>query len=311
MRTPCDAEHIQIEITNACNKKCSNCTRFCTQVKKPYFMPLNEVKRAIDSLEGYKQIVGIMGGEPTRHPQFKEICKYAASKFDCRQLGLWTALPKGHEYNREVICDTFFNIFVNDHSRDDIMHWPMLVGIQELVPDKRKMWNFIEHCWCQNSWCASINPRGAWFCECAASMAMLYEEGEGWPVEKDWWYRIQKDYTSQIEQWCPRCGMAAPLNLRSSNDELDDISPLNYAALKDKVRNPQRFVIHNLVPAENADHRGAMAKYKDFGYRNRIAARYGMFLIVNEMGFWTPYLDDKQYYTENSILKDYQERFGA
>ena len=311
MRTPCDAEHIQIEVTNVCKKHCSNCTRFCPQLKKPYFMPLKDVKRAIDSLDGYLQLAGIMGGEPLLHPQFTEICKYAAKKRDCTKLGLWTALPKGYEHYNKIICDTFYNVFINDHTRDDIMHWPVLVGIQEIFTDKRLMWNAIEHCWAQMSWCSSINPRGAFFCEIAASMSMLYEEGEGWPVEKDWWWRIQKDYTSQIEQWCPRCGMAAPLALRSSNDEIDDISPINYEALKNKVRNPKRFKIHDLVKDPCGDKRDQMAKYKDFGYRNRIAARYGMYLIVNEMGFWTPYLSEKTYYTENSILKDYNERFSA
>ena len=36
-----------------------------------------------------------------------------------------------------------------------------------------------------------------------------------------------------------------------------------------------------------------MAAYKDFDYRNRIARRYGMFLTINEKGFWRPHLRNR------------------
>ena len=308
MRNLISLDTIQIEITDACNQSCGNCTRFTSLVRKPYFMPLDEVKKAIDSMVGYPRMVGIMGGSPQLHPDFEEICKYAGSKINAKQLGLWTNLPKGFEHHANVICDTFYHVFFNTHELPNIYHQPPLVAIQEVEPDKNKMWNMISDCWVPNSWSASINPRGAWFCEIAASLSMLFEEGQGWPVEPGWWWRTPKDFREQMEQFCPRCGFAAPIGLRASIDEVDDISPLNYEALKDKVRHPERLKIH---PLTRVCERPEMAAYKDFGYRNRIAARYGMYLIVNEMGFWTPYLSEKTYYTDNSIMKDYQERFGA
>ncbi|MEI6223052.1 MAG: radical SAM protein, partial [bacterium] len=65
---------IQIEVTNACTHLCANCTRCVGHHKKPFMMSLDVVERAIQSLEGYPGTVGIMGGEPTLHPQFEEIC---------------------------------------------------------------------------------------------------------------------------------------------------------------------------------------------------------------------------------------------
>ena len=308
MRSLCNMDTIQIEITNACRESCSNCTRFCTQVKKPYFLPLDEVKRAIDSMVGYPKMTGIMGGEPLLHPDFEEICRYAGSKINAKQLGLWTTLPKGYEHHAKVICDTFYHIFINDHSRPDIFHQPPLVAIQEVVSDKNQMWNMIDSCWAQMSWSASVNPRGAWFCEIAAAMAMLFEEGEGWPIEPGWWWRTVKDFGEQIEKFCPRCGFAAPIALRASVEQVDDISPLNYEALKDRVRNPERFKIHPLICT---DQRPPMAAYKDFNYRNTIARRYGMFLSINEMMFWTPYLidNDDETQIQKSIFETYKERF--
>ena len=66
---------IQIEITNACFLECPNCTRFVGHNRKPYFMKLQMIEKAIDSLEGFPGGIGIMGGEPVLHPEFFEVCK--------------------------------------------------------------------------------------------------------------------------------------------------------------------------------------------------------------------------------------------
>lgn len=58
----------QIEVTNACNLLCANCTRFVGHHRKPFFMDLDTVRKGINSLDGYKYGIGMMGGEPTLHP---------------------------------------------------------------------------------------------------------------------------------------------------------------------------------------------------------------------------------------------------
>lgn len=288
MRSLCDMDTIQIEITNACNKTCANCTRFCGHMK-PYFMDFKQFKLAVDSMVGYHKMVGIMGGEPLLHPEFEKFCNYAVSKIPKLQLGIWTGFPDGYDKYRQVIVDTFHHIFLNDHSRGDIYHHPGLVAIEEVILDQNKMWQYIDHCWAQEGWSASINPNGAFFCEIAASMSILFGEGGGWSVKPGWWWRIPKDFKFQMEQYCPRCGFAAPLKRRVSTDEVDDISPGNLRRLKDRSLRVARgkYVVSDLQMVEEPE---PMASYKDIYYRNRIAERYGMFLMVNESDFMTPYL---------------------
>lgn len=315
MRSMRDMDTIQIEITDACTNICSNCTRFCGH-KKVFFMSFEQFQAAVDSMVGYPKMTGIMGGEPLLHPEFEKFCKYISTKIPKTQLGLWTTLPKGYEKYREIICETFEHIFINDHSRDDIFHHPTLVAIEEVVTDKNEMWQLIDHCWAQESWSASINPKGAWFCEIAAAMAMLYDEGKGWDVEQGWWNRIPKDFKEQMEQFCPKCGLCIPLHRRKSTEQIDDISPKHYERLKDTSPKIKKglYKIHDLkmiTPLEQEQ----MAKYKEFDYRDAIASRYGIFLTVNNQKFWTPHLKenwklgDEIKYASNSILKQYQERF--
>jgi hypothetical protein len=267
-------------------------------------------KTAVNSMIDYPKMVGFQGGEPLLHPDFEKMCEYARARIHPDKLGLWTTLPAGFEKHREVICDTFGNIFINDHSRDDIFHHPALVAIQEVIPDKNKMWHCVDHCWAQMSWSASINPKGAFFCEIAASLANLFDEGGGWSVEPGWWHRIPKDFTSQMEQFCPRCGFAAPLGRRSSNDIIDDISQGNFDRLK--MMSPKiargEYKIHDLSTTSEPEQ---LAAYKDFDYRNEIAHRYGMFLYVNKRDFWTPVLVEKfDTAPRKSIMEMLKEKYA-
>jgi hypothetical protein len=301
MRSLLDMDTIQIEITNACDKFCSNCTRFHGK-NNPFYMTFEQFKIAIDSMIEYPKMIGIMGGEPLLHPQFVEFCEYARSKIPYEKLGLWTGLPDKYKHYREVICKTFKHIFINDHSRNDVFHHPHLVAIEEVVSDKNIMWQLIDHCWAQESWSASINPRGAWFCEIAASMSILFNESEGWNIEKGWWNRIPIDFKSQMEKFCPKCGMAVASKRRISNEGIIDISPKNYERLNYE---DSRFSISDCkcVPVLEP-----LASYKDFTYRNDIAKRYNMFLTINENGFWTSHLYKKCEYDYIKIEEIKKER---
>ena len=91
MRPLSEMTIIQIEVTNACWLKCSNCTRHVGHHKNPFFMELDYIEKAIDSLEGFEGNIGIMGGEPTLHPKFDEICKLVQKKIPRRKREFWTS----------------------------------------------------------------------------------------------------------------------------------------------------------------------------------------------------------------------------
>ena len=293
VRSLISMDTIQCEITNLCRNSCSNCTRFCGH-REPFFMTLDEYKQAVDSMIKYQRMTGMQGGEPLLHPDFEKMCEYLRSKIPWRQCGLWTTLPEGYEHYREIICATFKHIFINDHTRPDIFHHPPLVGIEEVIEDKREMWAIIDQCWVQMSWSASIFPSGAWFCEIAGSMSMLFKEEErrGWPVEPGWWWRIPADFREQMEYFCPRCGFPIKVRRRASWEGIDDISPLNYERLRDKSRKIEigKYKLYDFADKDMTMAEAPLAKYKNTDYRNGIAKRYGMFIKVNDERFWTPYL---------------------
>lgn len=70
---------IEIDITYDCNLKCKSCNRSCTQApSKEDYMSLYQIRKFIEeSIELNKkwELINILGGEPTLHPEFIEIVK--------------------------------------------------------------------------------------------------------------------------------------------------------------------------------------------------------------------------------------------
>ena len=117
MRSLRDMNTIHVEITNACDLECSNCTRFVGHHRKPFFMDVETVEKALRSLEGFRGNIGIMGGEPTIHPRFLDICRLVQKLVPNKeQRALWTNGLKYQEY-KDVIEETFLidKIIYNDH----------------------------------------------------------------------------------------------------------------------------------------------------------------------------------------------------
>ncbi|KKS00030.1 MAG: Radical SAM superfamily enzyme [Candidatus Magasanikbacteria bacterium GW2011_GWC2_41_17] len=206
---------IQIEVTNVCNLSCSNCTRFVGHHKKPFFMDLETVAKAIDSLEGYPHEIGIMGGEPTMHPQFKEICLLVQKMIpNRRQRALWTNGLRWKEYE-EIIKETFDadKIIYNDHRDENVgEHQSLLLAATDIVDDKELMWRLIGNCWVQWRWAASITPKGGFFCEVAAAQDYLFDGPGGYPLEKGWWNKNPNEFMDQVKRYCPNCSAAIPMS---------------------------------------------------------------------------------------------------
>lgn len=260
MRSPADMKVIQIDITNACTKRCGNCTRFCGHQPKPFFMDFETFQQAIDSLHGFEGVVGIMGGEPTIHPQFAKIAAYFRHAFgrddlgkasykatpafidhitrnvfnfnrgQNNQRGLWTSITSKYAEHFEIIQDTFGVQCVNDHSSPSF-HTTLMATRKELGIEDEEWFKLRDNCWVQNNWSASITPKGAFFCEVAAAMDATFDGPGGWPIEPGWWKRKPEDFGDQLK-WCEMCSACLPVPKRNANDETDDASPFWVEKLK-------------------------------------------------------------------------------
>ena len=315
MRSPADMEFIQIDITNACNMRCSNCTRFCGNHEKVFFMDFDTFKRAVDSMDGFEGVTGIIGGEPTLHPEFERFAGYMREKygkpagndglvypqkdfihaihereFDSEVLrkrpdgskymkkhgaGLWSNMSATYRRYYEVIQDTFSVEYLNDHLNPSY-HQPGLFSRKDLnIPDDEWL-KLRNKCWIQNTWSAAITPKGAFFCEIAGALDMLFDGPGGWEIEPGWWKRKPEDFRDQLH-WCEICGFALEGRTftRDSQEETDDVSPAVYEMLKNTNSPKMRSGHINLVKIENGIiSEDSKPEDKRFVVGDRYIARY-------------------------------------
>lgn len=213
----------QIELTNICAKACVYCTRFVHHVRKDqqFFMSISELETALESLDGWPNRIGIIGGEPTLHPEFGAVCETLRRYFPADKLGLWTSGGKRFEQHSEIILETFGYISYNEHNQhqqDICKHQPLTVALRDVVEDKATRRALIDQCWVQEKWCPSISPKGAFFCEVACSLDMVLDGPGGWPTEKGWWKKAPGEFEDQIERYCDSCGMCVPLEREAAVD---------------------------------------------------------------------------------------------
>jgi lipopolysaccharide biosynthesis glycosyltransferase len=314
MKSPQDMKIVMIEITNGCVHTCSNCTRFCGHHKKPFFMDYETFTKAVDSMKGFKGIVGIMGGEPTIHPQFGKYVDYFRSHFGVddasktlhkptkdfvgyivknvfnidhnNQRGLWSSVGSKYFEHFELIQDTFGYQALNDHTNPS-MHEALMVTRKELgIPDEEWI-KMRDACWIQNIWSASITPKGAFFCEVAASMDMLFDGPGGWPIEPGWWERKPEEFASQLD-WCELCSAPLAMPSRDAREGIDDVSPVWHDKLK-AIGSPKL-------------NKGLVKKFDISGYN---AADHR---VINES---LPYLHDQTLRIGESNKALYPQRIAA
>lgn len=230
---------IQIDVAHgACHLRCANCTRHVGHHRTPGFMPLDMIRTAIASLDGFEGQIGVMGGEPAMHPRFRDVLAIWRELVPRRRRSLWTSGFRWREY-KTAILETFDPdlIHYNDHTQKTGKHQPLLVAIEEVVDDPELRRVLIEACPFQLHWSAAITPLGAYFCEIAASLGHLFGI-PGYPIESGWWRKTPAEFADQVETFCGKCSGALPLPVfsdgRGGRDgpTVDVVSPGNLERLK-------------------------------------------------------------------------------
>ncbi|HVI51599.1 MAG TPA: hypothetical protein VM661_10345 [Candidatus Sulfotelmatobacter sp.] len=241
MRSPADMDIIQIDISTKCHLKCSNCTRLIPHQPSRDDLSLEAFERAVKSMDGWdgpNKVIGIIAGEPTLHHDFERISRRFAelwggpttgngrapihdfNMFATQRLfdrstgrGLWTSLGAGFYRHYETIMDVYGHWNTNTHESGG-HHQALLISRKDYIAASGisdEQWERNrDDCWVQKLWSASMNDKGAYFCEVAASIDRLYFGGaHAWPIEHGWWQRKPEDFKHQLEL-CNYCGLAQP-----------------------------------------------------------------------------------------------------
>lgn len=230
MKPISEAQTCQIELTNICSRKCLYCSRYNRHIRRDqlFFMELDFLEAALDSLRDWPGTIGIIGGEPILHPGFEECCRLIQSKFPKSKMALWTSGgPKWKDY-LDIIGRTFHFVAFNEHNEHQkrtCKHQPITLAIEDVVPDERLRTELIEDCWVQRTWCPTIGPKGAFFCEVAYAIDTILDGPGGYEINDSWWRRTPDQFMDQVSRYCGHCGMAIPIEREHINKGREKFSP--------------------------------------------------------------------------------------
>lgn len=270
MRSPYDMKIICIDITNKCDLACSNCTRLLENQDTFWEMTPDNFRLAVRSLADYPGIVAVIGGNPTMHRNFAELCEIFIEERPNKALrGLWT----NNVFKHSDLAERTFGIFnLNPHGTErgiksleklkDIgwyheghsHHSPLLTAGKDIF-DEAEMWDRISRCDVNHEWSASIVQNNgklrAYFCEVAASFDLARGTDNGIEPVPGWWRRNISKFDDQVSHFCPGCGVPAKLKGHMDFEDTDTYTSSNAdLALKSLKKNRKIVEFH---PGEEVD----------------------------------------------------------
>ncbi len=255
MLAPIDKIHrggndiIQVVITTACDRNCSNCTELLPFRTDYRFMSLPCFTKAVASLADWPGVVALFGGNPCVHPKFAQFCSILSAVIPAERRGLWTNNVFRHG---ALAAETFGSGRLNLNAHGDpeafaemdrwfpgrviagsgtqsSWHASILVDYRD-IPLRDDEWLIArERCDINQKWSGSIVERRGepfgYFCEVAGALDGIRGENHGIPAVPGWWAASMDRFGEQVRQCCDR-GCGVPLRLAGHEDraEVYDIS---------------------------------------------------------------------------------------
>jgi hypothetical protein len=274
MRSPYEMHIICIDITNKCDLACSNCTRLLENQDAFWEMTPDNFRLAVRSLDGFPGVIAILGGNPTMHRNFKELCDIFVDEVPNKnQRGLWT----NNIFKHSDLAKKVFGVFnLNPHGSErgikslaalrsrgwyhqgHSSHSPLLTAGKDLF-EEEEMWDRISKCDINQNWSASIvQNKGklrAYFCEVAASFDLARGTDNGIEVVPGWWRRNVSEFEDQVALFCPGCGVPAKLTGHMDYEEIDTYTVSNEDLALKSLKKNRKIIKYTESPDHNTiDH---------------------------------------------------------
>jgi organic radical activating enzyme len=198
--------NIELEITLKCNAGCLNCNKFCNMEDLGIIygdemdLSLDDIDKFIDQVKalGHVRDIRIMGGEPTVHPLYEEICKKIKEKLVDTNL-IKRAYVVTNGVQKKTSClSTIVQMPIGQKKQS---HTCVLVSPIDLKMSFRN-----DVCPTPRVWGVSYNKLGWYPCGPGGAIARLFKMEH---IRKDTIKSVD-DWGATIKDVCSLCQNSAP-----------------------------------------------------------------------------------------------------
>lgn len=199
---------INIVVTNKCNRSCSGCSQHCGLLPKNklWDIPIQQLE---DNIKLCQKIspgreIGIFGGEPMVHPNWKQIWQLLCDLKQQRFLVYTNGIIKKSNPPNNV------KYYIIHKTSDSKFYATLKAPIDILnVKDKLYYWKMAKKNCTQWYNCTRlIYNNKAYICELAGPFDVITDSNFGWPIVSgsNPFYVNDETIAKQASQVCYRCG---------------------------------------------------------------------------------------------------------
>lgn len=199
---------IEIDVTFACNLRCLNCDRSCTQAPSGEHMTLAQVERFIAETRASRRSwrrVRVLGGEPMIHPHIDEILAALVRWRDAESPDTrLEVVTNGHgRVVNAAIARVPRGVVVKNTAKVGRVQ-PKFEAFNEAPRDDwRFAWTDFAHgCWITEECGIGLNAHGYYPCGVAGGIDRVFGDGRGSPQLPP----PEETFRAELRAACSRCG---------------------------------------------------------------------------------------------------------
>ncbi len=222
---PTNMMKIELDITYECNLNCVSCNRSCPQAPSENSdMTLEQIRHFIDeSIEmGRKwELINILGGEPTLHPDFLEIVNTILKEY-IEKFSPDTVLQitsNGHSEKTRALLKKLpvsGNVVIDEYSFKESPIIPYFTPFNMAPIDVEEFqdFDFRRGCWVTSYCGMGLNAHGYYPCAVAGAMDRVKGDDVGILSLKDVTQEKMKDL---LDRFCRYCGNMADYHVNDGD----------------------------------------------------------------------------------------------
>ena len=219
---------VEIDITYECNLKCLGCNRSCTQAPTSESVKFSDIKRFVkESVINNKkwELINILGGEPTLHPEFKKIIEYIHNEYILKYSSktILQVVSNGYDEKSRNLCEDirvkYKNVRIDygSYKTERVVEYFSPFNDAPIDDDKFKEADFKKGCWVTSYCGIGLNKNGYYACAVIGGIDRILNKNAAIPKLTE----ITNDkLVQQLDEFCRYCG-----NFKAYADNFGDFIP--------------------------------------------------------------------------------------